>query len=349
MKATLFHKTERSRIKMALHLDMEKMCERVVIAEESQIHAVIRKEADAVAILDKERNLGALLLDNDSENTADWNQAAVFPLTTFLERPKRRGEFEKEIQTFLEEKSNSENVLSRFAALKCCELYHRCASVRVREDAAQRFASGMLDLTRSFRNKLFEYRTEYPIGKILENVDIMLKYSGNNADTQPVIRIYGESPAAEWIVLDESIYVALRYYLQKMHENKICMRICRVCGRAFFASSKRFSLCSEECKRLKNRKNKQKFDERARENGYDLDYKNVTQRMRHRKNRLFLREDIPEAAKQEVEAQFESFRKEALRMKKTVEDKASYRAFNNWLFDHERLFYDLCEKTEKES
>ena len=77
----------------------------------------------------------------------------------------------------------------------------------------------------------------------------------------------------------ESFYPALQYYLKQLMKWDLCFCKCSNCGKVFIATSRHHSLCSKACRVEKNRQNKRMFDARARENGYDIDYKNTCQRM----------------------------------------------------------------------
>jgi len=140
----------------------------------------------------------------------------------------------------------------------------------------------------------------------------------------------------------ESFYPALQYYLKQMMKWDLCFCKCSNCGKVFIATSRHHSLCSKACRVEKNRQNKRMFDARARENGYDIDYKNACQRMRNRLNKLGKQTHIPEEQRKRVEWNFEAFRKEAIQRKKRIKDTEDYRAFRDWMFDEERKFEQVC-------
>ena len=61
----------------------------------------------------------------------------------------------------------------------------------------------------------------------------------------------------------------------------LCFRQCKVCGKYFLAKSQRYELCSDKCRKAQALQNKREFEGRARENNYDLFYKNECQNWRN--------------------------------------------------------------------
>ena len=70
-------------------------------------------------------------------------------------------------------------------------------------------------------------------------------------------------------------------HLNRLNDWGLCFRRCKVCGRVFLASSQRYELCGDKCRKAQALQNKPDFDERARENNYDLLYKNECQNWRN--------------------------------------------------------------------
>ena len=64
--------------------------------------------------------------------------------------------------------------------------------------------------------------------------------------------------------------------------------------------------------------NKREFDERSRENNYDLLYKNECQNWRNKINRVKNTEGFPADRLAKIQASFSDFKKEALQRKKAV-------------------------------
>jgi len=61
----------------------------------------------------------------------------------------------------------------------------------------------------------------------------------------------------------------------------------------FLATSQRYELCSDKCRKGQALQNKREFDKRARENNYDLLYKNECQNWRNKINKAKKTTDFP--------------------------------------------------------
>ncbi len=80
--------------------------------------------------------------------------------------------------------------------------------------------------------------------------------------------------AAECVAAYASLYPIITYYLNRLDDWGLHFRKCKICGRLFLAESLRYELCSDKGRKAQALHNKREFDERARDNNYDLVYKN---------------------------------------------------------------------------
>ena len=84
------------------------------------------------------------------------------------------------------------------------------------------------------------------------------------------------------------------------------------------------------------------FDERARENNYDLLYKNECQNWRNKINKAKRTAGFPADQLEEMLTAFEAFKKEALKRKKAVKEKtASPKEFTDWLYQQSNIIINL--------
>lgn len=112
----------------------------------------------------------------------------------------------------------------------------------------------------------------------------------------------------------------------------------------FLAKSQRYELCSDQCRKAQALQNKRDFDERARENNYDLLYKNECQNWRNKINKQKKKADFPEERMEEINTAFDKFKKEALQRKNLVKKgKASPKEFTDWLYAQSTIIFKLCE------
>ena len=161
-------------------------------------------------------------------------------------------------------------------------------------------------------------------------------------------RFYGHVPAAdtqldlwypagkrvtECVAAYASFYPLITYYLNRLNDWGLCFRRCKVCGRVFLAKSQRYELCGDKCRKAQALQNKRDFDERARENNYDLLYKNECQNWRNKINKAAKLDGFPPEQLDAMRAAFEVFKEEALDRKRAVKQKAaSPKEFSDWLY-----------------
>ena len=141
-----------------------------------------------------------------------------------------------------------------------------------------------------------------------------------------------------------SLYPLITYYLNRLNDWGLCFRRCKVCGKYFLAKSQRYELCSDKCRKAQALQNKREFDERARENNYDLLYKNECQNWRNKINRVKNTAGFPADRLEKIQAAFSDFKKEALQRKKAVKTgTASPKEFTDWLYQQSNVIVELTE------
>ena len=90
--------------------------------------------------------------------------------------------------------------------------------------------------------------------------------------------------------------------------------------------------------------NKREFDERARENNYDLLYKNECQNWRNKINKAKKTDGFPDERLEEMKNAFDTFKKEALRRKKMIRTgESSAKEFTDWLYQQNSIIMCLAE------
>ena len=139
-----------------------------------------------------------------------------------------------------------------------------------------------------------------------------------------------------------SLYPLIIYYLNRLNDWGLYFRKCKICGKVFLAKSQRYELCSDKCRKKQSLQNKREFDGRARENNYDLLYKNECQNWRNKINKAKKTPGFPADRLEEMLAAFESFKKEALQRKQAVKKKtASPKEFSDWLLRQSNIIVEL--------
>ena len=319
---------------MALSLNREKNTERIIVGRVDQVSNRMAGIRDAEVLCDQERPLGTFLFEHEKQMSGLWNEN-ILTLGESLTSPFGRKEKEDAALAFLESEWKTGEPLRIFTAYQCWYWYRYYWNQKGYGGKEKLYEDQMENLVRSFNIKLWKDPTG-TVEEAWKQVQFSVRRTGTLLDSKVEIWYPDRFREREWLIISHSFYPALQYYLKQIQQWNICVCQCDYCGKLFLAPSRHYSLCSELCKKAKNRKNKQEFDERARENGYDKDYKNTCQRMRNRLDKMKKQLDISQESRIKARAMFETFRDEAIKKKKSIHSDAEYRQFRNWMFEKER-------------
>lgn len=240
---------------------------------------------------------------------------------------------------FLKEKQKSDNAISIFWAQNCLYLYEYCKKGTPDQQFTNLFESRMMAHTRLCKTNILPKGKSYAVPDAIEDVYEIMRACGYRPDVYLQTVYPWRKGRIEFVIVDESVLAAVLYYLKRLLEWGICFRICDICGKCFAASSAHYSLCSDVCRAEKNRRNKQEFDKRARQNIYDRDYASSTRRMRD----MMKRNSRTGSAEGNALAEsfYEQFREEAKKRKKKLKTQQEKNVFRDWLFEQERKLAGL--------
>jgi len=330
---------------MMLQLDKTHHRERIIIGQKLYMERYIRNASDIQPILDITRPLGSFLFDIGEEDIGDWSKKIHLNITQVSRTLFPNAQAKDAAHAFLTEKMASNNPAAKFAAYQCAHLYqkYKNGSAVSKTSRAENYNFEVEFLILSFTSNLWDTSGQYSIQLILDRVARLQESHRNRADSLLTTWYPGKLEEGEWICISDSFYPALRNYLQRLSDWNIHIRRCQVCGKHFLAPNKRYSICGKVCKRKRSQQHKQAFDTRAKKNGYDIDYKNATQRMRNRLKKL-QKSPVSDADIAQVQAAFKSICKEACLQKKSIYSDFGYKSFQDWLFEQERSFEEICER-----
>ena len=329
-----------------LTLDRKKMKERVLIGLEEDIRKRLLGDKEAPVHVDALRPLGSLIInfENDPENT--WYRIALHPLYAALHsnRWKQPG-LEQIASSFLKEKFLSGDPVKMFASYKLWNDYLIARQPRDRDSASKVFLSLDLRLINAFeRGKLLDYDAHSDSLVAIDPIQ-NIGFSAYQEDSRLELWYPDIHQPYECVSTSNSFRPLITYYLTRLHEWGFCFRTCKLCGKIFLAKNKRYDLCSEVCRKKQALQNKRDFDQRAKENNYDHQYKNESQNWRNQINRVKKNPSFPPERIEQIESVYADFRKEALRRKKLVkEKKTSPKEFSDWLYQQSSVIMKLCER-----
>lgn len=338
------HEPCADRVLFVLTLDRQKMKERIIAGESQQIHFRLKGSTDAKVLCDVTRPLGTFLIGFENDPDNNWNLHGLMPLYNALHTNRwKQTDLEKSAGGFLQEKYQSLDPVRQYAAFRIWNGYLITRQYRDRAAASDQFLSRMDSLTAAFRGESplsFDKETRKP-----KRYDISSRIFGHIPAEDTRLDLWypdNRSLTAECVAAYASFYPLLIYYTTRLADWGLHFCKCKVCGKIFLASSLRYELCSEKCRKAQALQNKRDFDTRARENNFDLLYKNECQNWRNKINRAKRTANFPADRLEKVQAAFSAFKEEALQRKKQIkEQKTSPQEFTDWLYQQSGIIINL--------
>lgn len=331
------------------------MKERIIAEETRQVFASLNGNRNAELLYDVTRPLGTFLIDFENDMQGDWNKFGIMPLYNALHVNRwKQPEMEQQAGDFLREKYATLDPVRQYAAVRVWNEYLKTREYRERDAASEQFVNRMGGLTAAFQSPVFQNRDQVlfdeDTGRArhfelsadffkqvpMEDARIELWYPGR------------ENPQTECAAVYDSFYPMIAYYANRLADWGLKFCKCKVCGKIFLAESLRYELCSGKCRKAQALQNKREFDARARENNYDLLYKNECQSWRNKIKRAERMEGFPADKLLKMQEAFETFKKVALQKKKTVrEHKMPPQEFMDWLYQQSSVIMGLVEDLQK--
>ncbi len=312
---------------LAVSLDRKNAAEHVLLGEEDVIRKFLEGTGAQSPLREERLPLGTLLFGLEGQSQEEWVRKALQPLKEAAQSLLHRKEWEQKAWQYLGEKQNSHDFAACFAACRCWQSYLRCRNVL---GGSAAFEAQTRHLIASFGRPLLGPEP------YLDPADLP---KGRKNPAQA--RIWYSQRGREYLVLEDSLDALVPYYASRGEDWGYVFCRCAHCGRSFPAPSRHHSLCSPQCHRAKARESKRRFDAQARDCTWEVDYKNISQRMRNRLVSLRGR-DVPEEELEAAEERFAEFRKEAVARKKKLTDPQEGEAFRTWLLEQERSFTIFC-------
>ena len=331
------------KIILVLTLDKHKMKERILMGNECDIQLRLKGSQVAGLLCDVTRPLGTFLIEFENGTLGDWNQFGINPLQNALNANRwNQPDFERTAAEFLAKKYLTGDPVRMYSAFRIWNDYLKAREPRDRKTACENYVRRLSHLILSFHEtNLLNLDDETGKARKLE---IAHRYFSDvpQEDTRLDLWFPDNNRSTECASVSDSFYPLIIYYLNRLNDWGLCFRQCKVCCKYFLAKSQRYELCGEKCKKAQALQNKREFDERARENNYDLLYKNECQNWRNKINKAKNTSGFPAAHLEEMQNAFADFKKEALQRKKAVKEKtASPKEFTDWLYQQSNNILEL--------
>ena len=332
-------------ILFVLALDRDKMKERILIGTEQQIRFRLDGNKDNDVIYDITRPLGRFLIDFEYDKEKNWNIYGLAPLRDALHTNRwKQPALEQTSADFLAKKYLTGDPVRMYATFRIWNEYLVTREYRDRNTACDRFIEKIQILTQAFQTEnVMNFNSD--TGKPERFHTGSLYFRNTPAEiTRLELWFPDNRRRTECVAAYSSFYPLITYYLNRLNDWGLCFRQCKVCGKYFLAKSQRYELCSDKCRKAQALQNKREFDERARENNYDLLYKNECQNWRNKINKSKKTADFPIERLEEMKTAFDLFKKEALRRKKAVKAGTTKPTeFTDWLYQQSNIILKLSE------
>ena len=334
------------KVLFVLILDRKKMKERIVAGTEATVRSRLRGNPDAEVICDVTRQLGTFLIEFEQDPDGEWNRLGLAPLREALHTNRwKQPDLEKTAGSFLKQKYQTGDPVRQYAAFRIWEGYLMAREYRNRSAACDRFIESVSPFTLAFQTNTtadFEKRTGRPAP-----LDPSYRLPSRLLPEDSRLELWypDYQTGLECACAYASFYPAMIYYLNRLKDWGLYFRQCKVCSRFFLAKSLRYELCSEKCRKAQSLQNKRDFDERARENNYDLLYKNECQNWRNKINKAKKTDGFPDERLEEMKNAFDTLKKEALQRKKQIRTgESSAKEFMDWLYQQNNIIVRLTEE-----
>ena len=223
---------------MAIGIDREKKRERLIIGEEYQVRGLLNGNDSAAVLYDRERDLGTFLTEHQAQLDKDWNEGAIHPLVQASKNIMERRKLEAKAGKYLEEKLNPDDPIGYYAAYQCHSWY-----LDGKGKGTDWFEERAVCLTKSFKQELWADKRYYLMEDLIERVQGLVWAKGSDKDTEARIWYASRKRVQEYVVVTDSFYPAMLYYLNRLKEMGFCYCKCSVCGKMFLAASGHHSLC----------------------------------------------------------------------------------------------------------
>ena len=322
------------RVVLALRVDTKQKKEYVWLGAEYDVEDSIRGLGKTL-YWSQTRPLGTFWCEFGKTSAEGWPEA-VWALHGALSERKtsRRTVHEQKAAEFLSQLAEG-NVAARYAAIQIWEMYLRCTRGRNKEKAQ----TALLEYAQRLILPFGEYTPEMVNWKRERPVFPIWNY---RADAKLEIWYPSGKIPFECAIINDSLRPALIYYRQRILDAGLLMRTCTQCGRIFFASDSRSSLCSERCRKSSKKAAKKSFDDKSKEEAYEQAYKREYMFWYNRVKKLE-KNHAPQEQIQSAKAALKQFRKEAVERKKQIQSgELSTVQFMNWMIGQEPIIQKIC-------
>lgn len=325
-----------NRIVFLLTVNRKKLTERLIIGEAGEVRLRIERNIGEV-FYDETRPIGSLLFNFETNPEREWNQNIMQIHEKGFKARLSTKSVPKSLKPcvdFLRGKYENGEPSAMFAAIRIWENYLRCYNMN---HGADLFVDKSAMLCKPF-HALGDY-------KLWELQAVKALQSALQTEESQVELWYPMTKRPfECVVAYSSFLPLIFYYLNKINEWGLVVQSCKVCDSLFFARSRHFELCGDECRKVTEIEAKRHYEIRNKNNKAEKTYENHYQYWYNRLRRLKKSNAADDVMTAFSEA-FENFRKGAVKRKSEVKSgKMKMSDFMTWLFEQQDIVDGMVKR-----
>jgi len=333
MNYNFTEREELGRTVFLLSLDKQNMTERIIIGKKSKIRCYFQEGIGEV-YYDQSSPIGTFL-QNFKANLA-W-QIKTTSLLDSYERSvlleNDRIYYAKPSIDFLQDQYKSNEPAAIFVSIRTWEEYLKCADL-IRGNA----------LFKNISNTLHQpFLIDISFGDILEKKHSQFLFE-QITEQELTAELWYLKNSSECILVYNSLLPIFLYYINEIKDQSFTFNNCKACTKSFLSKNLHIELCSDECRKNQAAQQKIEFKERTKDDkitiAYDAAYYYWYNRVRKLKNS----KNINPNKLIHARTAFESFRKEAAAMKKSINpDDEGTEKFCVWVIAQNQIIDQIME------
>ena len=311
----------------AMRLDTETEQEHIMIGELQEVQHFLAGAENSKLLVNKKRPFGSFILEC---SVPIANRLADVRVALADSTEKRKSPYLENSKEILDDLWNSDNLIYRFIAIRIWQEYEKACNIK-NYDLYGEIEKISLPLMFSLANDIKTWQENDPQNPLYQLDSVYF--------LAPALVLYSAKGINEYYTVIDSLFPIIVYYLKTVYKEKTFIQSCKLCGKLFRANTANIpTFCSAECKREQGKINKRRFDERAKKTPSEMAYKKQYMYCYNRIKKLHKSAPDTELLTG-AEKIFKAFCKEALRLKKQVQNgKLTDRDFENWMFQEVQRF-----------
>lgn len=314
----------------ALCLDRQKMKEHILIGPEGAVYNRLSRGGGNI-YCDLTRPLGKLLIEFPHDAECLWTSNAEILKESYQKIFNRWG-YAQPAKDCLQRQYAQNDPVKQYLAIQTWREYLKCY-----------FQDHSADKLTRQTNLLYRPLYLYDEHQIWdEPIDRLHSKMSLRAESSIQLWYPNRKTRLECALTTYSLQPIILYYLQRLHDWKLYIQECKVCGKFFLAQSRRYALCSAKCRTAQATENKRQFDYRAKDVPFEQAYESAYAYWYNRIKRLRKQNAAHPERIAALEEAFSNFKTKSIHKKDAVkENQIASQEFIAWLLEQRNVIDGL--------